>query len=434
MRSRLLWRRSATALGYYGSVLLGVLGTVVAARLLHKDPFSQFAVVLAAASFFQSLLDLTVEEAVIKFGFRYQAREQWGRLRTLLVRALAFKLGGAVLAAFFLVALAAFADSVFKSSGLGTPLLVSSLLPLAAAPESLGGTALVLHGRYDLRAGLLSLSMALRLGALALGAMHGVTWAIASVVVAQVFASGASGAAGLAAARHFPAAPREPLADDRRAIVSFAIQSSIASSVVSFRPTIGTLLLGIVSKVPQPGYFKIAQAPQLGLAAASAPARIILLTEQTRDWEAGARSRVLAGVRRYMLGTSALMAVVVPFAWWLMPSLVRIAFGPGYGGAVQAARIVLIAAALQFVLSWTKSFPVSIGRPNLRILAHGVETLVLVPLVLVLGARSGASGAAVATLVSTLAFAAVWAVLFARISGSDSARDDPRSPARAAAS
>lgn len=432
MRSRLLLRRSATAAGYYGSVLLGVLGTVVAARLLHKDPFSRFAVVLAAASFFQALLDLTVEEAVVKFGFRYQAREQWGRLRTLLVRALAFKLAGAMLGAICLVVLSEFADSVFKSGALGRPLLVAALLPLAAAPESLGGTALVLRGRYDLRAGLLSLSMGLRLVALAIGASHGVTWAIASIVIAQLVSTCVAGLAGLVSVRGFPPAPREPLADDRRSIINFGLQSSIASGVVSFRPTIGTLLLGVVSVPPQPGYFKIAQAPQAGLAAASAPARIILLTEQTRDWEAGARSRVLAGVRRYMLGASALMVVVVPLTWWLMRDLIHIAFGPGYGGAVTAARIVLIAAAVWFVLGWTKSFPVSIGRPKLRILAHGVEMALLIPLVLVLGARDGASGAAVATLVSTLAFAAVWTVLFFRISRSEAARgDDPRAVARA---
>lgn len=433
MRSRLLWRRSATALGYYGSVLLGVAGTVVAARLLHKDPFSRFVVVLAAASFFQSLLDLTVEEAVVKFGFRYQAREQWGRLRTLLRRALAFKLLGALFAALCVVVLAVFANSVFKAHGLATPLLVSALLPLAAAPESLGATVLVLRGRYDLRAGFLSFSMALRLVALAVGASHGVTWAIASIVVAQVLATVAAGGAGLAALRRFPGSAREPLAEDRSAIISFAAQSSVATGVVSFRPTIGPLLLGIVSQAPQPGYFKIAQAPQLGLAAASAPARIILLTEQTRDWEGGERSRVLAGVRRYMLGASALMAAVVPLAWWLMPQLISTFFGSGYDGAVHAARIVLLAAAVWFVLAWTKSFPVSIGRPNLRILAHGVETAVLVPLVLVLGARSGASGAAVATLVSTLVFAAIWVVLFVRIAAAHAPRDDAGSVARATA-
>ena len=110
----------------------------------------------------------------------------------------------------------------------------------------------MLRGRYDVRAGFLTLSMAMRLVGLAIGASHGVTWAIAAVVIAQACSTAIAGTAGLAALRRFPAAPREPLADDRRAIVSFAVQSSIATGVISFRPTIGPLLLGIVSQTTQP--------------------------------------------------------------------------------------------------------------------------------------------------------------------------------------
>jgi len=36
MQTRLLWRRSATAIGLYGSVALGLLGGLVAARELHR--------------------------------------------------------------------------------------------------------------------------------------------------------------------------------------------------------------------------------------------------------------------------------------------------------------------------------------------------------------------------------------------------------------
>ena len=54
------------------------------------------AIVMAAAGFFQTLLDLTVEEAVTKYGFRYATAERWGRLRRLFARALAFKGSGAV--------------------------------------------------------------------------------------------------------------------------------------------------------------------------------------------------------------------------------------------------------------------------------------------------------------------------------------------------
>src|SRR3989440_11323229 len=121
MRSRLFWRRSAAAAGTYSSAVLGFLGTIVAAHVFSTRTFGLYAIVLAAAGFFQSFLDLTVEEALIKFGFRYQTREDWGRLRRLFSRALIFKLVGALLAAGALLLLAPVASSLFGRSGLGRP-------------------------------------------------------------------------------------------------------------------------------------------------------------------------------------------------------------------------------------------------------------------------------------------------------------------------
>src|SRR5919198_6062089 len=98
MVSRLFWRRSATAVGLYTSVVLGLLGTVAAARELGKDDFGLYATVVAAAALFESLLDLTVEESLTKFGFRYIAAEDWGRLRRLFSVAVRLKGLGALLA------------------------------------------------------------------------------------------------------------------------------------------------------------------------------------------------------------------------------------------------------------------------------------------------------------------------------------------------
>ena len=83
-----------------------------------------------------------------------------------------------------------------------------------------------------------------------------------------------------------------------------------------------------------------------------------------------------------------------------MPWLVDLVFGSEYDDAVTAARIVLLAAAIHFAIGWTKSLPVTIGRPRLRIVTHGLEALVAIPLVAVLGAEWGATGAAVAVLAS----------------------------------
>ena len=106
MGSRLLWRRSATAVGLYTAMVLGILGTIVAARGFSVADFGLYATVLVAAGFFQSLLDLTVEDSLTKYGFRYVVAEDWGRLFRLFRRALELKLVGGVLAGVALLALA----------------------------------------------------------------------------------------------------------------------------------------------------------------------------------------------------------------------------------------------------------------------------------------------------------------------------------------
>jgi O-antigen/teichoic acid export membrane protein len=65
---------------------------------------------------------------------------------------------------------------------------------------------------------------------------------------------------------------------------------------------------------------------------------------------------------------------------------------------------------------------VSIGKPKLRIWAHGLETAVLLPLVLLFGWQWGVTGAAIAILVSTGAFAALWSVFILRLRGEVAAR------------
>jgi O-antigen/teichoic acid export membrane protein len=415
MASRVFWRRSATAAWVYGSVALGILGTVVATRVLGLEDFGVYATALAAVGFFQVLLDLTVEEPLTKFGFRYVLAEEWGKLRRLFVRALQLKTAGGVLAALALAALAPVADAVFGSDELTAAILVGSLLPLVQAPENVGATALLLHGRYDLRGAYQAFAMLLRLGAIAVGAPYGVTATIGAIVVAQAIATAAVSAVGLVFYRRFPAAPSAPLGEDRREVVSFVLQSSAGTGVISLRTTLVPLILGVVTGPTQVGLFRIAQTPQTGLVAASSPARLMLLTDQTHAWERGQERSVLAGVRTYTLVAAAIMVACVPLALWAMPTLIELVFGAEYLGAVDAARIILLAAAIQFALGWSKSLPVTIGRPRLRIVTHGLEALVVIPLVAVLGAEWGATGAAVAVLLATLVFATAWAVALARL-------------------
>lgn len=415
MQTRLLWRRSATALGLYGSVALGVLAGIVAARRLGPDEYGLFTLAIFAAGLFQLLFDLTVEEVMIKYGFRYSTGEQWGRLRNLYRRALVFKAAGGALATVALLILAPFADSIFNADGLQTPFMIAALLPISYIPEAPAGAALVVAGRYDVRAWFVFLTQLLRSIGLVVGAQYGVTEAVIGLVVGQVVASIAVSSAAIGALRHFPAAAPEPLAEDRAEIVRFVITSSIGSGIVSLRGAIVPLLLGAVSVPREVGYFRAAQAPQTGLMALTSPARLILISEQTKDWEEGAVGRVFTSLRRYKLGALALMVVSVPFLYWWMPTLIRWVFGDAYGPAGDAARLMLLAGAIGFVFAWTKSLPVSVGRPGLRIVTHGIETIVLIPLVLLFGSKWDETGAAAAVLIATAVFAFTWLIALVRL-------------------
>ena len=403
-------RRSATAVGIYVSVALGFLATIVATRELHVSGFGDYATVLFAVGLLQGFFDVTVEEAVVKYGFRYVTREDWPRLSRLLRSAVSLKLVGGALGAVGLLVFAAVGPS-----RLAEPLAVGSLIPLVQSLDGLAGTLLFLRSRYDIRSFFLSWSMLLRLAGVAVGAHFGVTQAILGILVAQTIGTASVAVAGIAAFRRFPSAAPQPLGDDRRDIRSFMVQSTVASGVTSLRTGLGPLLLGAVTSTVQVGLFRVAQAPQSAFIAVSAPARMVLLTEQTREWERGNQRAVLRGIRNYSLLALAASVVLAPPLYVFIPQLIRHINGPGYVGAAGAARLFILAAVVQFVVGWTKSFPVTIGRPELRLRTQTLESVVALPLIAVFGAVWGASGAAGAVLVSIVVFAAVWIVLVLRI-------------------
>src|SRR5918997_3596381 len=108
-------RRLATALGSWGATALGILGTVVAARVLDPAPFGRLTLVLATVALFQLLLDLTSEEAVVKYGFRYAEQGDWGRFRRLFEVAFAVKAGSALAAGALVAAVSPLDERVFRT-------------------------------------------------------------------------------------------------------------------------------------------------------------------------------------------------------------------------------------------------------------------------------------------------------------------------------
>ena len=410
MPSRVLRRRAATAFGIYGSAVLGFAATIVAARELSKPDFARFALVFGTTSLLQLFVDLTIDEVVVKYGNRYAAREQWGRFQRLFRIGLAVKMAGGAAGALAVVGAAVLAPWIWTTGGMRGALLIAALVPLIQQPEGMAGAVLLVRNRYDLRGGLLLWGMALRLAAIAIGAGISLIGLFVAVVVAQAISTLTACAVALAVFRRYPGASPEPLAEDAPEIRRFAIQSTIASGLTSLRTSLPIVLVGVVATPGETADFRAAQAPATAAASLSAPARLVLLAEQTRDIEHGRGDRALRLLARYIGATAAIACVVTPFAWWLMPTLVRWVYGAKWVGASNAFRVMLLAAMVQLVFAWTRSFPVSIGRPGLRTIGQLFEIVVLVPAVLVLASLYGATGAAAGVLAGAVALAAFWSV------------------------
>jgi O-antigen/teichoic acid export membrane protein len=181
------------------------------------------------------------------------------------------------------------------------------------------------------------------------------------------------------------------------------------------RTSLPTVLVGMVTGSRQVSYFRAAQAPSTAFASLSAPARLVLLAEQTRDIEHGRTERAYGLLRRYIISTAALGLVITPVLWWAMPTLIRWVYKPKYVPAADAFRVMLLAAVVQLVFAWTKSFPVSIGRMGMRTVGQLFEIAVLVPAVLILANLYGATGAAGGVLAGAIALGAFWSVALLRI-------------------
>ena len=323
-----VWRRVATAVGIYGSALLGILATVVAARELTKLDFSRFALVFAVTGSLQLFLDLTVEEVVVKFGNRYIARGDWPRFHRLLAARARGQARGRRAGSLAIVLTAARSPWIWAVGGdtRGAARRRAAAVRAGARRASATRSCCCATATTCVAAcsALLDGAQAGRGG---VGASIGLVRRLSRSSSHNVISTATISAVGLLRSAAF----REPrrsrsarTAGGSR--VRGAVQRRLGPYVVA-RPT-ADRSLGIVAPTDRGRALSDrAGATDRVRNALGSRARLVLLAEQTRDVERGRGDLALALLRRYVGGATCSAGRDVPLLWLAVPTLVRWIYG-----------------------------------------------------------------------------------------------------------
>jgi O-antigen/teichoic acid export membrane protein len=408
-KTRGWWTRvGRTSAAVYLATGLAFLTTVVVARVLGPSEFGEVVLAVAVATLFATLLDLTLEEAVVHHGYRLIAQGDTAGIRGLLRASLLLDIAiGIAVSGSVLLLATPIAD--LASAGRLDPSLVrlAALVPLAGTADSTTSAVLQLAGRPDLRGwGMAGTNLA-RLA----GALVAVQIGSAEAVIAAYAAGNAVGAIGqglvalgLARRRWLLQGGPRAMSVPIRELVRFGFHSSLSTSLAAANGALIPVVLGRVAGPTAVGLFRVATFPVLIANAASSPLRLVLFPEQARLVAEGDLAQL-----SYAMRTQTLIAAAfcVPFAvagWFALPWLLPLIFSDSFEDAVLPARIMLIAAVVQFSGSWFKTFPAALGKPELRAALSLFELVLMIGLLIVLGDR-GSEGAAIAYSAATLASA-----------------------------
>jgi O-antigen/teichoic acid export membrane protein len=96
--------------------------------------------------------------------------------------------------------------------------------------------------------------------------------------------------------------------------------------------------------------------------------------------------------------------------WFALETLIPLLYSDAFRGAIDASRILLVAAVAQLAGSWWKTLPTALGRPELRTVI-AASSFALTIALLILFADRESEGAALAYSLAAVLTTAAWFAL-----------------------
>jgi lipopolysaccharide exporter len=410
-QTRTWWGRAGrTAIAVYASTVLAFVGTLVVARGLGPRELGTVVLAVAIATIFGTLLDLSLEEAVVHHGYRALARGDTAGLLGLIRASLILDVAIGIVVAASVVALAGPLADVGSAGRLDPDLVrLAALVIVAGTADSTMSAVLQVAGRPDLRGWVMAATNLARLA----GVLVAVNVGSAAAVIVAYAAGNALGALvhGLIARalvrRRWPSRAGEPvLRVPIRELIRFGSLTSLTTSVAAANGALIPVLLGRAAGTTQVGLFRVGMFPVFLADNASAPVRLVLYPEQARLSASGDVDQIRRAIRSHTLAALAIGLPCAVVGWFALPWLLPLLYSDQYDDAVTSARILLIAAVVRFAASWFKTLPAALGKPQLRAALALLELVLMVVLLVILG-DEGSKGAAIAFSAASVGWVAV---------------------------
>lgn len=390
---------------------LTMVSVVIAARALGPEGYGVVVLAIAVTGVVARFLDFTLEEAVIHHGHRALAAGDLAGLRALLRTSLTLDIGVGVAIAGALALVAVPLAEVAAAGGIDPTLVrLAALGVLVVTADGTTSAVLLVAGRPHLRAWVYAGASLFRVvGTVVAVALGGG----AEAILVSYALSGAAGGALLGlvawrvAWRDWARAPRAPRPVSASRLLRFGFHTSASTSVDALGESLFPVILGNLAGPGAVGIFRVAMLPVLASQMLSRPLRLMLLPEQAKLHAERKPGTLKQAMIVYSVACTAVALPVAVAAWFAMPALMELLFSQSFEEAVPAARILLAAAVIQFVLAWSKQFHAAVGRPHIRTRLTALHVILSLSLLLLLGER-GVEGAALAFTIAGAVTASVW--------------------------
>jgi O-antigen/teichoic acid export membrane protein/anti-sigma regulatory factor (Ser/Thr protein kinase) len=398
---------------------------VLAARTFSPNDFGAFVLAIAAVSVIGTLLDVTLTGGIVHHGFRFLADGDTHGLRRLLRAALVLDGAVGIAVTALMIGLA---HPIAELAGGGeltaTMIQIAAVTILASTLDGSTAAVLTLADRPQIASYCLAATSLYRLIGIAAVVHLGSAEALLAAYAGATAVGSATQAAVAwrTARREWPAADAVKPSSGRVGVVKklmpFAIHGSVATTTLGMVNSLILVFLGQLSGTAAVAMFKVASLPVTVSALAVGPARMAMLPKQARLY-AHRKVTELERDMRWWTKVNSLIAVPgVVAGFFLLPVILPAIYGPEYASAVDAARIILLYAFLQFAFPWTKNFAAVIGRPRVQSTLAGLMFAVAVTTILVVrdhGASAAAAGLSAGALAMTMGYVLVARRYFAKL-------------------